>query len=69
MREIKFRAKNIKTGEIDYCFNPVAHGEYNFFEFSKVVNCFCPKWIPDWVLEQWTGELDMDGKEVYEVKT
>ena len=65
MREIKFRAKNIKTGEIDYCFNPVAHGEYNFFEFSKVVNYFCP----NWVLEQWTGELDADDKEVYEVKT
>ena len=65
MREIKFRAKNIKTGEIDYCFNPVAHGEYNFFEFGKIVNYF----RPDWVLEQWTGELDADDKEVYEVKT
>jgi uncharacterized phage protein (TIGR01671 family) len=60
MREIKFRAWDGKR--MDYSFNPVVHGEYNFFMLSSAYHIYCP----ESVLMQYAGLEDKDGKEIYE---
>lgn len=62
MREIKFRAWDKESNYMSYNFNPVQHGEYNFFLFCKTVHIF----HPDVILMQFTGLKDKNGKEIYE---
>ncbi len=60
MREIKFRAWDNRRNTWTR-FNPVVHGEYDFFNFSDIVLHY----QRDLVIEQYSTKKDKAGTETY----
>lgn len=60
MRQIKFRAWDKEYNEMKHVFNPVTHGEQDYFAFSEHFE------NSDYDIMQFTGLTDKNGKDIYE---